>query len=396
MLRWFLADLRTGRQILDMQVVSGRWERFLNAPENLSCTLDMRDTDTIALRPRLTAAVGRAVLAVASDDAILAAGPIWAHDWDADERLLKLNARGLWSYYDHRFVLPVLAATIGVNDFTVPDPSAAGKTKANPSLGTYLTSLELGTIAKKLVQQAHAWTGGSVPVVFETDRAGVHERNFEGAELKNLGTVLKQLTEVEGGPDIRFKPRLTSDRLGIEWVLETGTETSPMLSGATTHLWNASVEESPLSGFGVTVDGGNLTGLGWATGGRSGDEVMVARSSDSWLTDHGWPLLESLDSSHSSVSEQGTLDGYATASTLQGRGPLEEWSFTVEANTSPRLAEFWEGDWCVVDVDGYNPDTGTGDPYLYEPVYGARRRITGISGDEQGLTVKVTTAPEVV
>jgi hypothetical protein len=393
-LRWFLADLRTGRQILDLNPLSGSWERFLNQPESLSCTLDMRDKDTVALRPRVAAAAGRAVLAVASGDVLLGAGPIWTHGYNGDQKTLKLTAKGLWSYFDHRFLLPTVAANISVGDFTISDPSAAGKTMPNPAVGTYLNGWEMGTVAKKWVQRSRAWTGGEVPVVFEDDRAALsdeaHERNFEGASFKKIGEVLRQLTQVEGGPDIRFRPRLTGDLLGVEWVLETGTDAQPMLTGSATHEWSLGVN-SQMSGFGVDVDGSSLAGIAWATGGRSGDEVLVARNTDPYLLQKGWPLLEALDSSHSSVSNQRTLNGYAVEATTLGRGPVEEWSFSVEADQSPKLATYWEGDWCNISVPAFDEDTGDGDPYLFEKQT-SRRRITGFGGDVKGDIVSITTA----
>jgi hypothetical protein len=392
--RYFLADLRTGRQILDLNPITGPWERFLNQPESVSCTLDMRDKDTIALRPRIAAAAGRAVLAVAEGDVVLGAGPIWTHRYNSDDKTLQLNAKGLWSYWDHRYLLPLAAADIDVRDFTIPDPSAAGKTMPNPALATYLNGMELGTIAKRWVQQAREWTGGDVPVVFEDDRLAPsdedHERNIEGASFKKVGEVLRQLTEVEGGPDIRFRPRMTADKLGIEWVLETGTETKPMLAGSTVHEWSLGLN-SQVSGLNVSVDASALAGTAWATGGRSGDEVLVARSVDPYLVERGFPLLESLDSSHSSVSKQATLDGYAAEGTTLGRGPVEEWSFNVEADTNPKLSSYWEGDWCDISIPAYNPERGDGDPYLFEK-YTSRRRITGFSGNVKGDIVNITTA----
>ena len=394
--RWFLADLRTGRQILDLPVLSGRWERFLNAPETIEATLDMRDPDVIALRPAIAAAPCRTVLCVAVDDVIIAAGPIWAHHWSRDDARLTLSARGLWSYYDHRFVLPVAAATIAVSQFIIPDPANDGGTKANPAVGTYLSGWELGTIAKKWVQQAHAWTGGTVPVVFEADRPATadegHTRNIEGSEFKNLGNVLAQLTGVQGGPDIVFQPRLTSDRLGVEWVLRTGTDALPLLAGSAIHRWDMSVTSSSVSRFECRVDGSRMAGTAWVTGGRSSDVAMVGRSIDPTLTNDGYALFESLDGSHSSVSEQTTLDRYAGEATTLGEGPVVEWSFDVEANAQPYLGAFWEGDFCDVDIATYDPATGTGDPYLFEGGT-FRRRIVGMSGDEKGLTVGVTLAP---
>lgn len=393
MLRWFLADLRTGRQILDLPVLSGNWERFLNRPESVEATLDMRDPDTIALRPRIAAAPGRAMLACAVGDVVLAGGPVWAHRYSRTTKALKLYASGMWSYFDYRYVLPIVAATIGVDQFTIPDPSAAGKTKPNPAVGTYLTGWEYGTIAKKWVQQAQAWTGGNVPVVFEADRVGTRERNFEGADFKNVGTVLRQLSQIEGGPDIRFMPRLTADRLGIEFLLQTGTDASPLLTGGP-HLWDVTAPSSPVSAFEVNVDASRLAGTAWATGGRSMDTALVARSIDPTLTDRGYPLLESLDSSHTSVSEQSTLDGYAVEATTLGRTPVETWDFTVEANQQPMLGSFWEGDWCDATVAAYDPETGAGDPYLYEKQE-SRRRIVSLSGDARALTVDVKTMERV-
>lgn len=387
--RWFLADLRTGRQILDLSPMAGRWERSLNKAETVTATLDMQDPDTIALRPRIAAAPGRSILACATGDVVLAAGPVWAHTYSRPNKTLQLHAAGMWSYFDHRYVIPIVAATIGVDQFTIPDPSAAGKTMPNPDVGTYLTALEYGTIAKRWVQQAQAWTGGNVPIVFEPDRVGTRERNFEGADFKKVGTVLSQLTQIEDGPDIRFMPRLTADRLGIEFALQTGTDANPLLAGGP-HLWDVTAPESAVSEFEVNVDASRMTSVGWVTGGRSADTVLVARSIDTTLTDAGYPLLESLDSSHTSVSEQSTLDNYAGEATLLGRGPLETWDFTVETNRQPYLGSYWEGDWCTLTIAGYDPETGEGDPYLYEKQE-SERRIVSMSGDAVNDTVKIKT-----
>lgn len=392
MLRWFLADLVTGRQILDLPVLSGRWQRLLNRPETVECTLDLNDPDVIALNTNVSTAPGRTVLAVAEGEALLGAGPIWARDYSRDDATLSLSAKGLWSYYDHRHILPLLAATTGVTEFTVPDPANDGGTMPNPLLRTALTGWELGTIAKKLVQQAHLWSGGTVPVVFEADRAGIHERIFEGVEFKNVGEVLRQLQEVEGGPDVRFMPRFTADRLGVEWVLQTGTEAEPLLYGSSTHTWDVTASKSPVSGLAIREDASALASLGWATGGRVSDEALVSRAYDSALIGLGYPLLEVMDSTHSSVSVQGTLDGHAQQSVSSGRSPVEIWSFDVEASSQPMVGSFWEGDYAELDITPYDSTTGAGDPYIREGGT-FQQRIVSIGGDEKGETVRVECQP---
>jgi hypothetical protein len=389
-LRWFLADLATGRFMADLPVLTGRWQRLLNRPETIECTLDLRDPDVIALQPRVIAAPGRAVLAVAEGDVVLGAGPIWARTYSKDDRKLTLSAKGVWSYYDHRFIIPAIAATTAVDEFSIPDPDNEGATMPNPALQTLLTGWELGTIAKKLVQQAHTWTGGVLPIVLEADRVGTHERTYEGPEFKNLGDVLRQLQDVEGGPDVRFLPRFADSLSSLEWVLQTGTEADPLLFGGSTHRWDLSAPQSTVSNLSIRDNASQLASLGWATGGKSADTALVSRAYDDSLISAGYPLMEELDSSHSTVSVQSTLDAHAANVVGFGSTPTEVWDFEVEATSQPYLGAYFEGDYCEVDVAPYS--VASGDPYLY--VGGTfQHRIVSISGDEKGETVKVECTP---
>jgi hypothetical protein len=395
---------------MDLPVVGGRYERFLNAPERLSCTVTLRDPAVVALRLRYTSVPARTLLCVAYGDVILAAGIVWRKEWASNNRLLQMVAVGIWSYYDHRHILPVFAQNVSVTDFTIQNPDEPSKTIPNPALTTYISGVDLGTHVKKLVQQAHTWTGGALPVVFQPDRAGTHERVYYGPEFKNVGTVIEQITEVENGPDVAFRPGSTEDRLGVQFHLLTGTEADPLLHSERPHKWAMGVPESPVSNLQIVEDASERAGLVWATGGRLNDEVLVARAQDNRLVDEGFPLLELLDSSHSSVEKQSTLDGYAAEGVEFGYGAIDEWSFDVRANTQPPLGTYWEGDFCELDIPPYLAEANAhtyddanqpkveelnGDPYLYEGGT-FRRRIVGMSGDDRGDTVKITTAPEVV
>lgn len=390
-MRWFIADLRTGRDIMDIQVMdSSKGKRSINTPESLTAVLDMQDPATIALHPRQTAAPTRTCLVCANDSIILGAGPIWSRTYDRPAKTLTLNAAGLWSYFDHRYVLPIAAATVDPTTFIVPDPSAAGKTMPNSALATSLTSLEYGTIAKRWIAQAQAWTGGNVPIVFEPDRTGTDQRNFDGVDMKNLGTALQELSQVEGGPDIRFVPQFTPDGLGIQWALQTGTDANPLLGATVPQVWDLSVPNSGISKFAVDEQGANMASIAWATAGRTADTALVSRSTDTTLTDLGYALLERLDSSHFDVKDQATLNQWAADDTLAGRRPIETWAFTVETRRQPYLGSYWEGDYVTVKIPAYDPSTGLGDPYLYEQTT-SQRRITALGWDALGLTVDLVT-----
>lgn len=400
MIRYILGNLRTGRIILDLPVLKGSWDDRLLAAPSISVTVDVNDPDAQMLGLRNVATPAQTFLAVVDGDNILAAGPIWTRTWDASGRLFSASAKGLESYYDHRHILPLLAATLGVDQWTVTDPEDPEAVIPNPALTTSLTGLSLGTIAKRLVQQAHEWTGGNVPVVFLDDESGTHERNYLGVDFKSVGSALRDLANVEGGPEYRFRPRFTSDRLGIEWVFEVGTGAQALLVSAVPHVWDMSRPEAVAFGLTIDEDASDLSSLAWATGGRQSDSILVSRAYDGSLIDAGFPLLETVSTSHSSVSQQATLDGH-TRDALSSR-PVESWSFTAKAHpidsdgqpAGPQLGDFRSGDYAEVIIEPWDPATGRGDPYLLDGGT-FQHRIVGLSGDVgENVTVQLQTRLE--
>lgn len=375
----FIGDLRTGRRLLPLPITKGRWATELNGAGDLSCTVRLDAADAQGLDLSSAATPGMAFLAWEENDAIQEAGPIWAHTYDKDAATLTLTAKGMWSYFDHRVLLPVAAA---YSPFFIPDPEDATKFVPNPALDTNLAQLSLGTIAKRLVQQARAWTGGNVPIVFQDDEAGTSERNYEAVDLNIIGDLLGNITGLEDGPDIDFTPRRTPDRLGIEWVMRTGTTANRRI-GVTDnpHRWDYSVPEPSIRGFVSTVSGSRMTSRTWLTGGRSADKPLLVSGANSYLTDNGFPLLELVDTSHSSVVETPTLQSYGNESVRTGIKPTQFWSFDVQGDVAPKVGEYRVGDTCrlVMGGDWMIPD-GTYD-----------RRIVRLSGDERADWIGVTT-----
>lgn len=387
MARWFLADLRTGRQILDLPVLDGTWSVQLNSPGQLDCTLNMQDPDIRALGLRNASSPAKTVLAVVEHDVLVEAGPIWARTYDRDTQKLKLSGKGIWSLFDHRMIEPLLAASIGVNQFVIPDPSDTKgvKTMPNPNVATHISNVWLGTIAKRLVAQAETWSGGDLPIVYPPDDLGINVRNFEGAEFKSVGEAITQLTQVDGGPDIMFQPQLTADRLGIQWEMRIGTPTQPQLYAQTSVVFDMSVPESRITNLSVAEDASAMGSVSWATGGRAADSVLISRASASTLLDAGYPLLEVLDSSHSDVTVQSTLDAYAVENLVFGSGPVEIWKFNTELDGSPDFSEYTVGDVVQIVVGE------TSDPYLVPGTY--QQRIVSLAGDHRSTVVQVGCAP---
>lgn len=383
MVKWLIGDLLTGRRIQTVQVLSGSWSEVLNGAGDISCTVTLRDPVVRRLGLRESALAGKAFLAAVDGDTVLQAGPIWTHDWDAGSQHLTLNGLGMWSYWDHRALLPLLAGRLPsdptvttrfTNVSTDPDDPWASDTRKS-----------LQGIARAYVAQAQLWTGGNVPVVLPTEIAGTAERTNKGADLAFVGERLKQLTQVLGGPDIMFTPRFTSGMDGIEWVMRIGTPTEPLLSSLQEVNFNIGLKDSSVSNLKVGVDGTGLGSQAFAAGGRSADDVLTTVSTDPTLTDAGFPLLDLVDSSHSTVSEVPTLQGYSDELVLLGRKPVQTWSFDHTVAQRPFLGSFNAGDFARVRVKD--------DPYLGDDSF--RLRVLSRSGNAVGKKVHLEFQPEV-
>ena len=367
---WIIGDLLTGERIQTVSVVSGRWSDTLNAAGDISCTVSLRSPDVALLGLRENAKPGKAFLAVVEDDLIMQAGPIWAHDYDADRGRLTLTGAGMWSYFDHRVLLPVLAP---------------GVSPVDAAADTNLTS-SLQGVARALVAQAQTATGGSVPVNLPTAIGGASVRNYRGSELARVGARLRELTEVEGGPDIRFVPRFTAERQAVQWDMIVGTPTKPLLFSAVEPTFTVGVPGSSVSELMVTANGSGVGSTAYAAGGRGTDKVLIGTATDQSLLLAGFPLLELVDTSRATVTLQSTLDAFAVELVLGSRREVQTWTFEHRLSERPFLSGFAVGDFAKVRVQD--------DLYLTDGEY--RLRILSRSSDAEGRVVRLVFRPEVL
>lgn len=431
MTTYLLADLRTGRRLVSVPVMTGPWSTKLGSPDDLSVKIDMRDPDAIALNLRVTAAKGRSILAVQEGNNIVAAGPIWADHYDRDNATLDLTAKGIRSIFNYRYILPVVAATTSLTTWLVPDPSDSSKTMANPALATTYNGVSYATMAKRLINQAMAWTGGQLPIDFSNvpDEvvAGL-TKTWDGVDFATVGGGLDALMGLQNGPEIEFRPQLTADGLGITFVAEMGTSADPFVGaggpGQANPRWNLTAPKSHASGFMLDGDGTVLASNSWATAGRTADTVLVSRAIDQTLVNQGYPLMEVADTTHSSVALQATLDAYAAQNLADGQQPIETWAFQADAypvdenghQDGPQVGSYRTGDFADLFVDAWTPAQplirngaqvhdasgapvmlpAKGDPYLQQGKGGRvyTHRILALSGDEKGQIVKVSLAPQ--
>lgn len=375
---WFIADLKTGTVLIrDLPVVSGTVAPVLNKAGGITAKIQLpmlfsfggvtSKVDPSVIVP------GKTVLGCEVNGVILDAGPIWETAFDFDTLQLTLTGAGIRSYFEHRFVLPANVSTHLGSDSS-------------------FTNLSYRTIAKRVVQQAQAWTNGALPITFESDVAGSYVRTYLGADLNTVDDALSKLTGVENGPDIDFRPSFNSDRTAISWAMVTG---SPELvqSGAD-WVWDMSIPTSPVRAASKKQSGAVLASREWATGGTPEGAAarIVSTASSGVLTSAGFPMLEG-SSSYSSVITQSVLDAHAAGAVVLGSKMQEQFEFSVSAfptgtlpsgvsiRTAPWVGEYRVGDYGVLGLPD-NPWTGAQRP---------RVRILGYSYDG-GDVVKFTTA----
>ena len=368
-----VGDLRTGHITAVIPVTAASWQQVLNAAGTISATVDVGAAEVTGLDLYHTTAPARAFLCIQYDRTLIAGGPIWTHKYNRAAGTLTLSGAGMWSLFDHRLVLPVLA-----------EPLALGA--AQSATTTYLTSQNksLGDIAAGLVNQALAHVGGNAPIVFPAAQGltpgAAH--TYYGYDLATVGQRITELTAVIGGPEIRFQPRYKSgDPTSVEWVMLVGTPTQPQLvQGGADWIFDASVPKSMVSDIDVDVLATTLATRAWEVGGGTGAGIMLSQADSTTLTSAGYPLLEVVDRTHNGVLVQADLDAYAAQLLAAQNRPSTAIKVKVRNDgapadgasaSGPRLSQYVAGDYCQLVIGA--------DPYLLP---GARRaRILQIDGD---------------
>lgn len=341
-MRALLFESRTGAPVIDLEVTDWSCDSGILAPDKLSVTVPAYTprASTMDLKDLLTPFKHSVALVDESVDGVRvvrAAGPIIAPPTAADDdgnNAYKVTCYGPERFFEYRHVRKYPGW-----------PLIGGDGKPTGTYDMNLTGLEYGTIMKRLVAESMLWPGGDLPLVFEADRAGSRERTYEAVDGKPVLDALDDIADNEAGVEYAFIPEI-DDLDNISWRFVTGTDAGQIIS-AGDYLWNIGGPLPDVRGFQRTPE---LTGLATETvftGGKSNDQVLMARATSTALVDDGWPRVERWDSSHSTVSELSTLQGWANAGL---GGVVDRISFEVRADQAHTVRP---GDMVTLDALGH-------------------------------------------
>lgn len=188
-------------------------------------------------------------------------------------------------------------------------------------------NLSLHSIARRLVELATTGTPNQLPIVLPDPIAGTNVRTYLGSDLATTGTRLAELTQVINGPEVEFAPEFAdSTQTYVRWRMRIGNNRLGQLGYP--HAWDYQRALLSLSvgfdGSGMTfttTTKGNDTRTTSSTGVVTGT-LVSASATDSTYTGQGWPMLQTADTSHTSVIDTATVQGYATAAVTTNGTPL--------------------------------------------------------------------------
>lgn len=362
--RVFVAETRTGKVLADLPAAKFSYGLRLNGAGPLSADLRPAAAELAGLDLRgLTRGVSRS-LGIAYGDRILECGPIWKRPYR--DGTLSLTAAGLWSLFDKRKALPGSALVDG----------------AEPTKAKITASGSLGDIARQLVRisiqdNPYGASVGALPVVLPPVEGGPHVRNYYGYDLGWIGKRLQELTEVEDGPDIRFRPRYKNgDPQWVEWVLETGTGAQPLLQQTGQDwIWDNGAAGSPVVDLETEEDFSTMATRAWAPGSGQERSMRLRYATNTALVTEGMPWLET-DQAAKETEDLAVLQAQANRLRAEAARPWNVVSVDVRADTSPVLGEYQPGDWARIIVRPGHPTLDPGEQ---------RVRLLAVDGNGSGV-----------
>lgn len=250
------------------------------------------------------------------------------------------------------------------------------------------------SLLRMVIAESMGKHGGHLPIVFkvplishvdpptESDGAGgtkdiawedrPHSLHIHGTQMAEatVEAQIEKLINVENGPDIFFKPTLTS-RYSLQWEFWSGsTDEDNELPNDSDTIWDTTAQTGHITDMSVNYLGAKMTNRAFVRASEgSGDSVTVKVAEDTSKMTMGYPLLESYEVV--TVSGTKALQDKAKENLRANDKANHQINATIRANGTQKLGTFWPGEYARLVTSGWyglrNGET--------------RAKIVGMSGD---------------
>lgn len=336
---------KTGAVVDDLPLIGvPQWQNLINTPNcGGTVTTPVGDgaSDALSadkLRTYFEVGAGRFGVAVCygtrlPSDWIAQAGPAWVATPSDDTATsevpsVQIGFSGFWSLLQARIMVPSGASGIGA-------VAAYGPSTLRDIARAMLTDT---LIRSTLPLDVPAALGDS----------GINVRNYPAVDLAYFGQRLQELTQVQNGPDICFQPYFSAPGtirhqalIGNPYLTVTS---QPMVFDYGANLISVI---PPVSAVGMAT-------RSYAKGaGTDAGSLVWGYSADATLENAGWPLLESVDSNHTTVTAQAEIDGWAAANQTQNGRAVKAWAARVRLDGAAPAGSYAPGQAVVYNMQGH-------------------------------------------
>lgn len=199
-----------------------------------------------------------------------------------------------------------------------------------------------------------------------------HNLYIRGDDMNEatVESIIQKLINLDNGPDVLFKPTLTS-RNSIQWGLITGrTDADNEIPNGSDTIWDTTSPSGYISNLDVNYIGSEMTNRAFVRGsGGSNGGQTTRMSENSSLRDAGYPLLESYEM----ISEDSAakVQAHARETLREHDNANHQINAEVRADGLNKLGTFWPGEYARLITEGwYGLNNGS-----------TRAKILSISGD---------------
>jgi hypothetical protein len=312
----------TGKVYAELALASTpTWSQGINDEGNFDVSVSLGHTrayqDTARSVEKTAALSWFSSIAVLYGDTVCIAGPVIKPEINDDGTEMKLRGKGIWEMLNGH-----LLTHVNYNPLT----QSLLSTDADVSYTDSLPNIAKSVVRDAMLKPNDVAT--SLPITIEPNvGSGSNFREWFGYQFGYVGTRLKDITQVEDGPDVLFTARYNDVSQYVTHRMNVGNPY--LVQGGDPVMLDYG---SNMIAVKENLDGEKFAQKYYVKGSGDKRETQYAWNGFNTTISRGYPKREYVDTTHASAEQSDTLQGWANANqTTFGNGAVRSWTAKVKA-----------------------------------------------------------------